>query len=96
MADTTHNESIPKESQIKIYQILVTLQEIMKCGDRKSTNRYKSLVQQLPEDYRNNYHRLIQMGSYFIVGMHFAKRGREGKIFKLKQNTFTYKSEKYA
>jgi hypothetical protein len=62
----------------------------MKCGDEKGTNRYKSLVQQLPEDYRNNYHRLIQMGSYFIVGMHFAKRGREGKIFKLK---YFYKSD---
>ena len=88
MADTTHNDSIPKESLIKIHQLLALLLKIMKCGDEKDTNRYKSLVQQLPEDYQDNYHRLIQMGSYFIVGMHFAKRGREGKIFKLKQNTF--------
>ena len=85
MADTTHNDSIPKESLIKIFQHLAILLELMIliCGDQKGTNRYKSLVQQLPEDYHNNYHRLIQMGSYFIVGMYFAKRGREGKIFKL-------------
>ena len=88
MADTTHNDSIPKESLIKIFQRLALLLEIMKCGDEKGTNRYKSLVQQLPEDYRNDYHRLIQMGTYYIVGMNFAKRGREGKIFKLHQNTF--------
>ena len=83
MADTTHNDSIPKESLIKIHQMLPLLLEIIKCLDKKDTDRYKSLVQKLPEDYQDNYHRLIQMGSYFIVGMSFAKRGREGKIIKL-------------
>ena len=52
----------------------------MKCGDEKNTERYKTLIQKLPEDYRFEYHRLIQYGLYFIIGMNFAKRGREGKI----------------
>ena len=78
--DTTHNDEIAKESLVKIHKMLAVVLEMMKCGDEKNTERYKKLIPKLPEDYRFEYHRLIQFGLYFIIGMNFAKRGREGKI----------------
>ena len=43
----------------KIQEILVVLQEIMKCED-KTSETYQNLVQKLPMDFRNKYHILIQ------------------------------------
>ena len=77
--DTEHNSKIPKDSLIKIFPFLAFLLELMQT--EKETDHYKNLVQKLPEDFRDEYHRLLQCGFYFIIGMHFAKRGREGKIF---------------
>jgi c-di-GMP-related signal transduction protein len=75
--DVTHNESIPRSSIIEIQKHLVILLQIMRCKpDDKA--RYKSLIEKLPLEYKDDYHRLIQYGAYYIIGMHFAKRGREG------------------
>ena len=76
--DTTHNDEIPAESILKIQLLLVLLLELMKCDKGKDSAKYKKLVQKLPDDYKDDYHRLIQYGAFFIIAMHFAKRGREG------------------
>ena len=86
--DTEHNNKIPKESLIKIFQFLAFLLELMQT--EKETDHYKNLVQKLPEDFRDEYHRLLQCGFYFIIGMHFAKRGREGKIFNIYVRLITF------
>jgi DNA-binding ferritin-like protein (Dps family) len=56
----------------------------MQIKDKKKEEvKYKNLVEQLPNEYRNEYHRLLQFGAMYIIGMNFAKRGREGKIYSL-------------
>ena len=45
----------------------------------KDADNYKMLIQQLPKDYINEYHRLLQFGAMFIIAFHAARRGREGK-----------------
>ena len=53
-----------------------------KCdkGDKK---KYQKLVAKLPTNYQDEYHKLIQYVAYYIIGMHFARRGREGKAFQM-------------
>ena len=78
--DVTHNESIPRSSIIEIQKHLVILLQIMLCKP-DDTAHYKSLIEKLPLEYKDDYHRLIQYGAYYIIGMHFAKRGREGILW---------------
>ena len=75
--DTTHNDEIPADSMYKLQALLVVLQQIMECEDKKSTE-YEYLMTKLPEGYRNSYHRLLQYGAMFILCLHCARRGREG------------------
>ena len=75
--DTSHNKEIPPASLIEIIMMLSLLQQIMEC-DKSRHLEYQSLIQKLPQDYKNTYHRLIQYGAMFIVCMHTARRGREG------------------
>ena len=75
--DTTHNDSIPPESRVKIEKLLALCLEIMQCD--KNSPKYKTLIDQLPFGYRDEYHRLYQFGHMYIIAMSFAKRGREGK-----------------
>ena len=76
--DTTHNDEIPAASLIKIQELLVLLLALMMCDKEKDSAKYKRLVQKLPDQYKDDYHRLYQYGAFFIIAMHFAKRGREG------------------
>ena len=75
--DTTYNNEIPMESKDKIEKLLAHCLQIMLC-DKKSP-KYQRLVAELPFEYQNEYHRLYQFGAMYILGMNFAKRGREGK-----------------
>ena len=86
--DTTHNEKIPETSVIEIVKKLALLQRIMQCDKEKDAKKYKQLVQMLPPDYQEEYHRLIQYGAFFIIAMSFARRGREGTSF---DNLFSQK-----
>ena len=76
--DEDHKDEIPAPTMARLQEILVLLQKIMLC-EKKTCAEYKSLVSQLPESYKNNYHRLIQCGGYMIVGLQFARRANEGK-----------------
>ena len=80
--DTKHNPEIPAESIAKIQELGVLLLELMQCdkGDKK---KYNKLVAKLPTNYQDEYHKLIQYVAYYIIGMHFARRGREGKAFQI-------------
>lgn len=49
----------------------------------KGSAKYHRLVAELPLEYQNEYHRLYQFGAMYILGMSFAKRGREGKSHKV-------------
>ena len=79
--DTTHHDEIPGESIEIIQKHMVLLLEIMKCDKKTDAAKYKQLVPKLPEGFEFEYHKLLQMGAFYIIGMHFAKRGREGKNF---------------
>ena len=63
----------------KLQELLALLQQIMQCQTKTSTE-YKNLVSQLPELYKNDYHKLMQNGAYMIVGLQFARRANEGKL----------------
>ena len=76
--DVTHNEEIPRSSVIKINEHMAVLQKLMQC-DKGDKVKYRNLVEQLPLDYQDDYHQLLQCGTFYIIGMHFAKRGKEGK-----------------
>jgi hypothetical protein len=76
--DVTHNEEIPRSSIIKINEILAVLLKLMQC-DKGDQVKYRNLVQELPLEYQDDYHRLLQCGTFYVIGMHFAKRGKEGK-----------------
>ena len=76
--DTEHNEEIPTESLVKIQELLAILQNIMQCDKQKDAIKYKGLVNKLPTEYQQDYHKLFQYGAFFIIAMHFARRGREG------------------
>ena len=79
--DTTHHDEIPGESIEIIQELLVWLLEIMKCDKKTDAAKYRQLLQKLPNGFEFEYHRLLQYGAFYIIGMHFAKRGREGKNF---------------
>ena len=49
----------------------------------KGSAKYHRLVAELPLEYQKEYHRLYQFGAMYILGMNFAKRGREGKPHKV-------------
>ena len=78
--DTEHNEEIPYESLVKIEERLAICEQIMECDKQKDAKKYKELVKKLPEEYQQEYHRFLQYGSFFIIAMHFARRGREGMV----------------
>ena len=79
--DTTHNDEIPKESKDEIEKMLAKCLQVMFC--EKGSPKYHRLVAALPLEYQNEYHRLYQFGAMYILGMNFAKRGREGKPHKV-------------
>ena len=45
--------------------------------DARGTPGYETLLARLPEEYRDCYHKLIQMGAQYCVTLFFAQRGRE-------------------
>ena len=45
--------------------------------DARGTPEYETLLARLPEEYRDCYHKLIQMGAQYCVTLFFAQRGRE-------------------
>jgi hypothetical protein len=55
----------------------------MECDKKKENKKYKNLVQQLPNGYENEYHRLLQYGMMVIICLHFARRGGEGISYTL-------------
>ena len=79
--DTTHNDEIPAESLKETQKFLVLLQSIMRCDKAQDKVKYMSLIQKLPTEYQLGYHRLFQYAAFYIIAMHFARRGREGNIF---------------
>lgn len=78
--DVKHNDEIPAPSIIKIQEMLANLLEIMKCDKKNDAVKYKNLVKKLPVEFQDEYHRLLQCGAFFVIAMHFAKRGREGNF----------------
>ena len=46
--------------------------------EKRGTPEYETLLAKLPEQYRDNYHKLIQMGVQYCITFFFAQRGREG------------------
>ena len=44
----------------------------------KGSDEYTELIKQLPIEYGNTYHLLLQYGAYFIIALFFCRRAREG------------------
>ena len=89
--DTTHNDEIPKESRDKVEKLLAQALEVMLCD--KASPKYRRLVAELPLEYQNEHHRLYQFGAMYILGMSFARRGREGKPFEFRISSSKLKSK---
>ena len=64
----------------KLIDLLILTHKIMKLvlDDKKGTDEYWKLVNQLPLAYRNSYHRVMQWGVQLIIMCNTAKRAREG------------------
>ena len=43
----------------------------------RGTDKYEAILQKLPSDYRNSYHKLIAMGNQYVITFFFAQRGKE-------------------
>ena len=43
----------------------------------RGTDKYEGLLQQLPADYRDSYHKIIAMGNQYVVTLFFAQRSKE-------------------
>ena len=52
----------------------------MECDKNQEPQKYQSLIQHLPQGYKDSYHRLTQYGAMFIICLHTVRRGREGKL----------------
>ena len=46
----------------------------------RGTEQYECLLNQLPPDYRDMYHKLIAMGAQYTITMFFAQRGQESMV----------------
>ena len=57
----------------------------------KDTPEYWDLINELPTEYRNSYHKPMQWGLQFIVMISTAKRGREGNIRRFSFKLFRIK-----
>ena len=104
-ADTNHNEPIEEETEDKINDMLAIVQKIMEEKDTES-EIFKTLVESLPvpEEYRQNWHKLTQWGVMFLIMKNCARRGREGfdimtkdhfeKRFESKTNLYAWKQRR--
>ena len=45
--------------------------------EARGTPEYDAYLMRLPAEFRNSYHRFIQMGAHYCVTLFFAQRGRE-------------------
>ena len=87
-ADTVHNPPLMDESHVRINNMLAHLQIIMEIeGEDKNSNEYESLLNFLPEGYKDDWHKLVQWGVIFLIMIHHGRRAREG-IDKLKKEAF--------
>ena len=75
--DTDHRQEIPQSSLDAIMDLLILLQKILRIKNKKSPE-YHNLVSKLPEDYKNDYHFLMQKGMVFMILSLFARRAKEG------------------
>ena len=69
--DTKHNMPIPDEVMDKIYRLLSILTKLMEANDCPS---FEALIQQLPLEYQNDFHKLVLSGAImiFILNVSFV------------------------
>ena len=91
-ASTKHHDEIDEDSKHGIEDWLVLFQKIM--GAKKGTKNYQDLVNQLPKQWVNQYHYLLQWGAQYILMRHTAKRGREVSVLLSTHCVFYEFSEK--
>jgi hypothetical protein len=73
---TVHTKEIPKLALVKMFRMLVTLHRLMTVD--KNGQEYAVLVTQLPPEWQDKYHVLLQWGIMFILALHYCRRAREG------------------
>jgi hypothetical protein len=74
--DTKNNKEIPDKSLDHLFTFLGLLQRILEAD--KESEIYAELMTQLPKKFVDKYHYLIQWAMMFLIGIHGARRGREG------------------
>ena len=102
-ADTNHNEPIEEETEDRINDLLALVQKIMEEKDTESEN-FKNLVESLPEEYHQTWHKIAQWGVMFLIMKNCARRAREGidimtkdhfeKRFESKTNLYAWKQRR--
>ena len=75
--DTQHREEIPDAAFQKLMELMILIQKIMRCKEKNSPE-YQDLISQLPEAYRDSYHKILQWLVIFEILFTFGKRAVEG------------------
>ena len=78
LGDTENHNEISGEDFEKFIEFLILMNKIIESP--KDTPGYWDLINELPTEYRNSYHKPLQWGLQFIVMISTAKRGREGNM----------------
>jgi hypothetical protein len=73
---TIHTKEIPKLALVKMFKMLDTLHHLITVD--KNGQEYADLVKQVPPEYQDKYHYLLQWGIMFILALHYCRRAREG------------------
>ena len=68
--DVKHNLPIPDLVMDKIYKLLALLTQLMETDN--SCPLFEALLEQLPPNYRNGYHKLVLDGAIFVFILHVS------------------------
>lgn len=86
-ADTKHTEEIPASTMDAIYILFGKVLKVLEC---RGTDAYDDALEQLPDNYQDTYHELLQMSVIFSIMSFDIRRGREG-LCKMTKDTYVKK-----
>ncbi len=47
---------------------------------QRGTEQYGGILDQLPPEYKDKYHKIIAMGAQYVITMFFAQRGKDSMV----------------
>ena len=73
--ETDHKRPMGKNDLSKIFKFIT---QITKLFQARGTEEFSTLLKEIPMEYRNDYHRLLQWSVQFVLSLFDIRRGREG------------------